>query len=66
MLTHANNETIQHLQTITAKIKIIDFSISMLKTHECKAYVFFKMHKIVFHFYEKKTKFQSIMFSNHL
>ena len=56
MLTHVNNEVIQHLQTVTVEMKIINSSISMSKTHECKTCAFFKMHKIVFHFHGKKNK----------
>ena len=62
MLTYINNEIIQHLQTIIKKIKIIDFSISMSKTHECETCAFFKMYKIVFHFYKKKQNFNRLFF----
>ena len=62
MLAHISNEVIQHLQAITEKMKIIDFSISMLKTHECETCAFFKMHRIVFHFHEKEQNFNQSFF----
>ena len=61
-MTHVNNEAIQHLQTAIVEVKIIDFSISMSKTHECETCAFFKMHKIVFHFHEKKQNFNQSFF----
>ena len=47
LLTHVNNDVIQHLQQIVEKMKFINKN-KMFSINKCEKCVFFKTHKIVF------------------